>query len=299
MVVLVNPQASVAVNITVADPVSPQSSLKAVKSLAQVTVPEQSSEAAPVVPIDVNQLVRSVTFPDPSHSTVKLDAAVSIVGTVVSSIVKVAVVVLVNPQASVAVKVTRANPVSPQSSLKVVKSLVQVTPEQASEATPVPPIEVNQLVRSVTLPDPSHSTTKLDAAVSIVGAVVSCMVKVASCVIKFPLPSSNVKVTVSVPVAPHKSLKPVLLLVTVAEQLSVPEKLTNQAANAPLGSAVPSHCTVLSAGAFTQVGTRLSITLTVIGNALFTVFPFTSLILICLLFIPISAQVKVLFARPP
>ena len=49
-------------------------------------------------------------------------------GSVVSSIVKVAVVLLVLPQASVAVKVTVALPVAPQSSLKAMKSLLHVTP---------------------------------------------------------------------------------------------------------------------------------------------------------------------------
>ena len=43
-----------------------------------------------------------------------------------SSIVKVAVVVEVNPQASVAVKITVADPVIPQSSLSATKSLVHI-----------------------------------------------------------------------------------------------------------------------------------------------------------------------------
>jgi hypothetical protein len=55
-------------------------------------------------------------------------------GGVVSTIVNVAIVVLVFPQASVAVKVTVAVPVSPQSSLKVVKSLDQITLLQESVA---------------------------------------------------------------------------------------------------------------------------------------------------------------------
>ena len=43
-----------------------------------------------------------------------------IIGSVVSSIVKVASVVLALPQSSVAVKITVVEPVAPQSSLKVV-----------------------------------------------------------------------------------------------------------------------------------------------------------------------------------
>ena len=56
----------------------------------------------------------------PSHSTVSLSAAVSMLGLVVSSIVNVAVVVLALPQSSVAVNVTIALPVAPQSSLNAV-----------------------------------------------------------------------------------------------------------------------------------------------------------------------------------
>ena len=47
-------------------------------------------------------------------------------GSVVSSIVKVAVVVLLFPHSSVAVNMTVADPVAPQSSLNAVKSLDQV-----------------------------------------------------------------------------------------------------------------------------------------------------------------------------
>ena len=54
---------------------------------------------------------------DEPHSSVKSLAATSILGAVVSSMVKVALVVLVFKQASVAVKVTVADPVAPQSSL--------------------------------------------------------------------------------------------------------------------------------------------------------------------------------------
>ena len=55
-----------------------------------------------------------------------------------SSIVNVAVVLLLLPQSSVAVKVTMAEPVAPQSSLKVSKSLLHVTLLQASDAIAPP-----------------------------------------------------------------------------------------------------------------------------------------------------------------
>ena len=109
-------QSSVAVNVTVALPVAPQSSLNAVKSLLQVTLLQTSLAAAP--PLESNHAVKAAVLPAPSHSTVSFEAAVSIVGLVVSSIVNVAVVEVALPQSSVAVKVTVAEPVSPQSSLK-------------------------------------------------------------------------------------------------------------------------------------------------------------------------------------
>src|SRR5688572_31962809 len=68
----------------------------------------------------------AAVLPAPSHSTVSSDASVSIVGGVVSSIVKVAVVVLALLQSSVAVKVNVALPVSPQSLLKAVTLLMHV-----------------------------------------------------------------------------------------------------------------------------------------------------------------------------
>ncbi len=70
-----------------------------------------------------------------------------ITGAVVSSVVKVAVVELKFPQASVAVKVTVSVPVAPQASLRPVLSLVQVTPEHASEAS-APPLSANHAVNA-------------------------------------------------------------------------------------------------------------------------------------------------------
>jgi hypothetical protein len=84
--------------------------------LVQVTLPQSSDAMAP--PLLANHALSAAVFPDPSHSTVSSEASVSMLGGVVSSIVKVAVVVVVKRQASVAVKVTTALPVAPQSSLK-------------------------------------------------------------------------------------------------------------------------------------------------------------------------------------
>ena len=93
-------------------------------------------------------------------------------GAVVSSIVNVAVVLLLLPQSSVAVKVTVAMPVAPQSSLKAAKSLLQVTSLQASDAI-APPLLASHASRSASLPAPSHSTVASMAAISMAGAVVS------------------------------------------------------------------------------------------------------------------------------
>ncbi len=92
---------SVTVKITVDEPVKPQSSLKATKSLLQVYVPH-TSEAAPALPLAESQPFKSDRLPAPSHSTVKSMASEAMAGSVVSSMVKVAVVVLVFPHSSVA-----------------------------------------------------------------------------------------------------------------------------------------------------------------------------------------------------
>ena len=76
-----------------------------------------SLAAAP--PLLFNQAVNDAVLPAPSHSTVEFIASVPMVGGVVSSIVKVAVVKLELPQSSVAVKVTVAEPVAPHPSLNV------------------------------------------------------------------------------------------------------------------------------------------------------------------------------------
>ena len=109
------------------------------------------------------------------------------------------------------------------------------------------------------LPVPSHSTVLLLAAVSILGAVVSSIVNVASRLIELLLESVSVKVTVSFPVPPQASLKPKLLFEMITSpQLSVPEKvLFNQLLNSVVFPA-PSHSTVKSLGGNIQVGSSAS-----------------------------------------
>src|SRR5690606_3689477 len=113
--VLLLPHSSVAVKVTVALPVIPQPSLNVVKLLVHTMEPQVSLAIAP--PAVANQAFNWTLLPKPSHSTVRFWAGVISTGLVVSSIVKVAVVVLALPHESVAVKVTVAEPVSPQSSL--------------------------------------------------------------------------------------------------------------------------------------------------------------------------------------
>ena len=69
-------------------------------------------------PCEANQLFNWLVLPEPSHSTVKLDGLVVIVGRVVSSMTNVAVVDVAFPQASVAVNVTTASPALPQAEVK-------------------------------------------------------------------------------------------------------------------------------------------------------------------------------------
>ena len=171
-VVSVLPQSSVAVKVTVAAPVAPHRSDRPEKLSDHVTFP-QVSEAAPVVPFDASHALSSAVLPLPSHSTVRSEAAVSIVGGVVSSMVNVAWVVSVLPQSSVAVKITVAAPVAPHRSVRAEKSCENVTVPQVSEAAPVPPFDASHALSSAVLPLPSHSTVKFEAAVSIVGGVES------------------------------------------------------------------------------------------------------------------------------
>src|SRR5258705_7212762 len=77
---------------------------------------------------DDNHAFRSAVLPDPSHSTVELEAPGSIVGGVVSSMVIVAVVWLELLQLTGVVNFAVAVPVAPQSSLRPVKSFDHTTP---------------------------------------------------------------------------------------------------------------------------------------------------------------------------
>ena len=69
------PQASVAVKVTVADPVAPQSSLNELKSLVHVTSPQASIAVAP--PLLAIHASSSPALPVPSHATVAFAASVN------------------------------------------------------------------------------------------------------------------------------------------------------------------------------------------------------------------------------
>src|SRR5690606_25124694 len=240
------PHSSVAVKVTVALPVAPHSSLKPLKSLVQVIAPHKSSATAP--PLLDNQEFNASVLPKPSHSTVISSAASTKTGAVVSTIVKVAVVLLLLPHSSLAVKVTVALPVAPHSSLKPLKSWLQVIALHRSLAT-APPLVNNQLVRAVVLPKPSHSTIISCAATSSTGAVVSTMVKVACVLLLLPHSSLAVKVTVALPVEPHSLLKPLKLLVQGTQPhitlSTAPSVLFNQPNKSEV-LPIPSHSTVKS-----------------------------------------------------
>ncbi len=240
------PHASVAVKTTKADPVAPQSSLSASKSFDQVTPLQTSLAEAP--PLFANHAFKASMFPEPSHSTTSSEASTSMLGAVVSSMVNVAVVDEARPQPSVAVKVTVTEPVAPHSSLNASKSLDQVTPLQTSPAM-APPLLANQAFKASTFPAPSHSTTSSEASTSMLGAVVSSMVKVAVVEVALPQSSVAVNVTVAEPVAAHSSLRASKSLDHVtALQTSLaiaPALFANQAFNASKLPA-PSHSTVSS-----------------------------------------------------
>ncbi len=126
-------QSSVTVNVIVVTPVSPHRSVEGAvaKSLTIVKVPEQSSSAV----AEFNQLFITAVFNPSAHSKVRSTGS-DISGLVVSSMVKMAEVVLVFPQSSVAVKITSTFPLVPQVVVKSPrKSLDQVMGSlHASEA---------------------------------------------------------------------------------------------------------------------------------------------------------------------
>ena len=121
----------------------------------QLIVPQSSFATA--LPLAFNQSFNCAVFPDPSHSTVSSIATILIDGSVVSSIIKSAVVILVFPQSSVAMKSTLTKPVAPQSSLNGASTYDQVTSPQSSVAT-APAKDANHPWYSAILPVPSHST---------------------------------------------------------------------------------------------------------------------------------------------
>ena len=187
-------------------------------------------------------------------------------GAVVSTIVKLAIVVAVLPHSSVAVKVTSMAPVPMQDKPKSWKLWLHVTLPHASLAAPAPPLASSQALRPTRSFVPSHSKVMSVASLAMVGAVVSVMEKVAVVLEEFPLPSVTVKVTVSVPVPPQPSERPVLLWDQVkgphASAAAAPPLLASQAENRPVRSP-PVHSTELSAAATTMIGAVLSTTVTV------------------------------------
>src|ERR1051325_11229174 len=106
------PQASVAVKVTVAVPLAPQPSLRAVKSFVTTALPQVSVALA-----KASHAAICAALPVQSHSNTALVGQV-ISGKVVSCTVRMFVQRLWLPQASVAVQMTVALPLAPQPSLK-------------------------------------------------------------------------------------------------------------------------------------------------------------------------------------
>ena len=182
------PQSSVAVNVTMAEPVAPQSSLKPAKSLLQVTRAHVRSRGAAVI---VQPCVQGIHVAHAVALTVWSEAMV-ISGDMVSSMVKVAVVLLALSQSSVAVKITVTEPVAPQSSLNA-KSLLHSMLLQLSVAE-APPLLSNHASNAAMLPMPSHSTVWSAACMSMTGAWSSTNVMICSAMLV--LPQSSVAVYV-------------------------------------------------------------------------------------------------------
>ena len=94
-------QSSVAVKVTVTEPVAPQSSLNPSKSLLHSKLLQLSVAEAP--PLLSNQAFNASKLPMPSHSTVWSEAIGVITGATSSTKVMICSAVLVLPQSSVAV----------------------------------------------------------------------------------------------------------------------------------------------------------------------------------------------------
>ena len=90
---LVLPQSSLAVKVTVTAPVAPQRSLSVASLWLNVTALQLSLASAP--PLSASHPARSAVLPAPSHSTVRSEASVSMLGAMMSVTVIVWVHVLV------------------------------------------------------------------------------------------------------------------------------------------------------------------------------------------------------------
>ena len=112
---------------------------------------------------------------------------------------------------------------------------------------------------AVVVPLPSHSTEDSEGDEPEPGAVVSSTVKVALAKLDRPHASVAVNATVSAPVAPHRSLRPVLPwlqdpLVHPLSLVAMPPPLLVSHAPKDDGGSAPSHSTVESLTAVANVG---------------------------------------------
>ena len=146
---------SVDVKVTVAEPVAPHSSDKPMKSWLQLTSPQTFDVPGP--PLDPSQPLSFDSLPPPSHSTVRPDASGPMLGATLSEIVIITVLLALFPHSSVAVKVTVVEPDARHSSDKPVKSWLQLTSPQTSDAQ-APPLDHSQPFSSDSLRPPAHST---------------------------------------------------------------------------------------------------------------------------------------------
>jgi hypothetical protein len=198
--VLLLPQLSVTVHTTVTTlpGLVHEDDGKAVKSLLTLT-PLHTSPAV----YEFNHVCTSAFVLSLPQSTV-IFAGAEIVGTLVSSIVKLALVVFVLPHASLTVNITVVVPVKPHPSLNPLKLLLHVNavPLQASLAT-APALAFNHPTKLSTLPLPSHCTVLDIAVVAITGLVVSCTTTLALHTAILPAVSRAVNSYILVSLAPH------------------------------------------------------------------------------------------------
>ena len=122
------------------------------------------------------QAIRESTSQTQSSQLTVPSSCKVMTGGVLSSMVNVAVVVLVLPQSSVALKITRSRRVVGQRASVDRSESLQVTSPQLSVAV-APPLFAIHVSNAVTLPAPSHSTVSSIASVTI-GGVLSIKVMV-------------------------------------------------------------------------------------------------------------------------